>query len=174
MVGEIRDNETAEIAARAAVTGHLVLSTLHTNSAAASITRLADMDVAPYLIASSLVAVFAQTLVKKLCNHCKLPYLANEGDRTLLGEEEPITLFKPIGCSRCNYNGYAGRKAVYEILKLDNNTRKMILDKRSIEDIRMYHMMNGMNTLAESCKESLYAGETSIEEYLKLTYTLDV
>ncbi len=93
---------------------------------------------------------------------------------TLLEVEEPVTLYKPIGCSRCNYTGYTGRKAVYEILRLDNNTRKMILDGRSIEDIRMYHMMNGMNSLAESCKNSLFSGETSLDEYLKLTYTLDV
>lgn len=175
MVGEIRDNETAEIATRAAITGHLVLSTLHTNSAAATINRLIDMGIEPYLVASSVVAILAQALVKRLCPSCKLPYIASESEMALLEDTEgPVTLYKPIGCSRCNQTGYSGRRAVYEIMRMDSNSRKMIIEGRPTDDIRVYHMLNGMQTLAESCKEALFLGETSVDEYLRLTYTLEV
>lgn len=175
MVGEIRDNETAEIATKAAITGHLVLSTLHTNSAAATINRLIDMDTEPYLVASSIVAILSQALVKKNCPECKIPYQAEEQELGVLSLEKDskVTLFRPVGCDKCHNTGYLGRTAVYEILKLDSHSRRMIIERKPVEDIREYHKKNGMVVMQESCKRLLLEGVTSFEEYMKLTYSIE-
>ncbi len=130
MVGEIRDRETAEIAVRAGITGHLVLSTLHTNSASQTINRLLDMKVEKYLLASSVVAIIAQTLVKKMCPNCKLPYMPDSSDLATLGYDSSaeLELYQSAGCSVCKNTGYLGRTAVYEIMKLDYTARTMIME----------------------------------------------
>lgn len=144
MVGEIRDSETAEIAIRAAITGHLVLSTLHTNDAVSSINRLIDMGIEPFLIASSLVGVLAQRLVRRLCSNCKEEYDASEHEIKLLKLEEGIKLYKPVGCPACNGTGYKGRTAVYEILTISNELREMISHNNSAEALFKYAVDSGM------------------------------
>ncbi len=175
MVGEIRDTETAEIAVRAGVTGHLVLSTLHTNSAAQTVNRLIDMDVERYLLASSIVAIIAQTLVKKICPNCSLPYIPDANDLEILGfnADADIELHKGTGCSVCKHTGYLGRTAVYEIMKLDSPARNIILEHSNPEELRTYMRKIGMKTLQENCREMVLRGETTLEELLRISYSLE-
>lgn len=174
MVGEIRDVETALIASRAAVTGHLVLSTLHTNNAVSTINRLIDMGVQPYLVASTIVAVMAQTLVKKICPHCKTSYIASEEERLLLDtNDENIELFKGLGCSSCNHTGYIGRTAVFEIIKFDSHARALVHSGGSSDELKRYFASNGSRTLAENCKRLVLQGDTSIEELSRISYTVE-
>jgi len=175
MVGEIRDRETAEIAVRAGITGHLVLSTLHTNSASQTINRLIDMQVEKYLLASSIVAIIAQTLVKKVCPNCKLPYMPDASDLATLGASNAFDfeLFKGTGCSVCHNTGYLGRMAVYEIMQLDYTARNMIMDQVNPEDLRNYMRKTGMKTLQENCREMVLKGETTVEELVRISYSLE-
>lgn len=175
MVGEIRDRETAEIAVRAGITGHLVLSTLHTNSAAQTINRLVDMDVERYLLASSVVAVIAQTLVKRICPHCKLPYMADSSERASLdlGEANPKELYKGTGCGICKHTGYLGRTAVYEVMKFDNNVRKMVIKNADPAEIRSYMRKIGMRTLQENCRDMVLEGVTTVDELVRISYSLE-
>lgn len=171
MIGEIRDEETATMAIRAAITGHSVLSTLHTNDAPSTIIRLLDMNIPSYLIASSLVGVIAQRLVRKLCPYCKERYEATKIDKEVLGIDinQNVELYRPIGCSKCDGIGYRGRKAILEIMDIDNNIREMILDKASIKNIREEAKLSGMKTLFESAKVIALDGETSVEELMRVT-----
>jgi len=173
MVGEIRDTETAQIAVRAAITGHLVLSTLHTNDSPSSIIRMIDMGVEPYLVSSAVIGVISQRLVKSLCDNCKTPYEASYSEKLLLGKnpDESLTLYKPKGCNRCN-NGYTGRRAIHEIMIVDENMRRIINEGRNVDEIRISAIESGMITLMENSVDLVLQGITSIDEILKANFTL--
>lgn len=173
MVGEIRDSETAEIAVRAAITGHLVLSTLHTNDTASSIARLVDMGIEPYLISSAVIGIISQRLVKKLCDKCKVPYEASDIEKKILGIDtsESITLYRPGGCNVCN-NGFKGRTAVHEVMNIDEEIRNLIDKKMTTDDIRNSAVNKGMNALFENAKKLALEGTTTIDEVLRVGYTL--
>ena len=128
MIGEIRDIETAEIAVQASLTGHMVLSTLHTNSAIGSITRLMDMGVEPFLISSSMVGIVAQRLVRVLCENCKDPYEASQTEKEFLNntDDSPLVIYRATGCSECNQHGYKGRLGIYEVVNIDEKMRELI------------------------------------------------
>lgn len=173
MVGEIRDSETAEIAVRAAITGHLVLSTLHTNDCASSIIRLVDMGIEPYLVSSAVIGVVSQRLVKELCPNCKVPYKASYSEKSLLGldKDKEITLYNPKGCNKCN-NGYKGRRAVHEVMVVNENIRRLIDDGANVEDLKIASKEQGMITLLEDAVSLALNGHTTVEEVLKAGYTL--
>lgn len=175
MIGEIRDKETAEIAVRAAITGHLVLSTIHTNDAASAVTRLVDMGIENYLISSSLVGVIAQRLVRRICPHCKEEYIPDETEINVLGinEYQNIKLYKGKGCSYCGNKGYMGRTGIYEILVIDKELRNSILKTSSSDELKDLAVKKGLVTLKESCKQKVLMGETTFEEYLRVTYSMD-
>jgi len=172
MIGEIRDTETAEIAIRSAITGHLVLSTLHTNDAAGAVTRLVDMGIEPYLVSSSVVGVIAQRLARKICDNCRISYKASKGEKELLGisENEDITLYKGRGCPVCNKTGYRGRIPIYEIMTVTSDIRELINAKVSSDVIGAQAVKNGMKTLRESAKRLVLQGKTTIDEMIRLTY----
>lgn len=172
MVGEIRDGETAEIAIRAAITGHLVLSTLHTNDSVSSINRLIDMDVEPFLIASSLVGILAQRLVRKLCPHCKEEYSPNERQAKILNlKDSKISIFKSVGCSECNNSGYRGRTAIYEILEVNDELKELISLNATAGQLYEAARNSGMSTLQSSCTRLVLSGVTSLEEMLNAVAT---
>jgi type IV pilus assembly protein PilB len=173
MVGEIRDSETAEIATRSALTGHLVLSTLHTNDAPSAIARLIDMNIEPYLISSSVIGVVAQRLIRKICSFCKVEYAVDERERRILGigNENRKLLYKATGCPACNGTGFKGRTAVFEIMVVDKKLRELIDRKASTDEIRNEAIANGMNTLWESGKRLVLDGVTSVEELVRVMYT---
>jgi general secretion pathway protein E len=169
MVGEIRDVETAEIAVQAALTGHLVLSTVHTNSAAGAITRLRDMGVEPFLLSSTVAAVIAQRLVRRLCPTCKEPYEADAAARRILNAppDAPVTLYRAKGCGRCNHSGYEGRIGVYELIIVDEKLKRLIHDDVSEHEIAD-HAFAEVDTLAQSGYKHTLAGVTSIEEVIRV------
>lgn len=173
MVGEIRDKETTEIAIRAALTGHLVLSTVHTNSAAATITRLVNMGVEPFLIASTLILVVSQRLLRKVCPHCKVPLKINDEDLKKYGFEperfKGHQLFHGIGCDRCRKTGYSGRIGVYEILPVTKKIRDLILDRATDLEIEEAAVQEGMVTLREAGILKAIRGETDIFDVAKET-----
>jgi type IV pilus assembly protein PilB len=173
MVGEIRDGETAEIAIRAAITGHLVLSTLHTNDSISSINRLVDMGVEPFLIASSLVGVVAQRLVRRLCNECKEEYTAGEREAKLLSIDDDIKLYRKVGCPACNDSGYKGRIAIYEILTITNELKELISAGATTGQLKEVALKNGMKTLASNCSRLVLSGVTSLEEMLSVVSIRD-
>ncbi|HAY19545.1 MAG TPA: hypothetical protein DCY17_01715 [Clostridiales bacterium] len=168
MIGEMRDEETAEIAVRAAITGHLVFSTLHTNDATGAITRLEDMGVADYLVSDALVGVIAQRLVKRLCPECKKRSKTNAKEMEILGITEPISIFRPHGCQFCDNTGYKGRIAVHEIMYMNENMRNAVLREKNLEVLRDLAKRNGMVTLWSSCKSLVEKGVTSIQELMTL------
>lgn len=174
MVGEIRDGETADIAIKAAMTGHLVLSTLHTNDAASSISRLIDMGVDKFLVASSVILIAAQRLARKLCEHCKRPMEKLPAIEKLIEigfkeNEGKLTIYHPTGCSHCN-KGYKGRFAFLEALEIDDEIRRMIIKGSSVIDIRDYAIKQGnMITLRRCGILNILRGKTSIEEVLRMT-----
>ncbi len=172
MIGEIRDDETAEIAIRAAITGHLVLSTLHTNDAPSSVLRLIDMGVEPYLVSTSLAGVIAQRLVKKICPHCKESYEASAYEKSILGihENAPLTLHKGEGCGFCNNTGYSGRVGIYEIMEITRAHKDLILSSRDSNKLKDLSIENGMRTLSMACKELVLKGETTLEELVSIAY----
>lgn len=172
MVGEIRDLETAEIAVRASLTGHLVLSTLHTNDAPSSITRLIDMGIPSYLVASTLTLVIAQRLVRKLCDNCKIEKKVDLAKlspdiRKYFKENEKI--FIPSGCSKCNKTGFSGRIPIFEMLKVDENLKDAILRNLSSFELRKIAIENGMKTLRDSGMEKVKKGLTTIEEVISVS-----
>ncbi len=170
MIGEIRDVETAEIAIQSALTGHLVFSTLHTNDAASSVTRLIDMKIEPFLVASSVIGVIAQRLVRKICPYCKEAYTPTKEELKELGIEDfKGKLFKSRGCENCMGTGYLGRTAIYEILVVDKNVRKAILDKKDSDIIKELAIKNGMKTLRMDGAEKVKMGITTTEEVLRVT-----
>lgn len=170
MIGEIRDEETVEIAVRSAITGHLVLSTVHTNDAASTVTRLMDMGIEPYLVADSLVGVVAQRLVRRLCPECKEACLSSDYDKSILHIEENATIYKPKGCGSCGYTGYAGRLAVHEVLVVDDKIKKYIVDGESTRFIKEEARKAGMETIYDQCKKKVLDGNTSIEEMIKTVF----
>ena len=170
MIGEIRDLETAEIAVQSSLTGHLVLSTLHTNSAVGSVTRLRDMGVEPFLLSSTLLGVLAQRLVRLLCNECKQPYTPNAVDceRFGLDAAKPPTFHKAEGCKQCNYQGYRGRTGIYELVDVDDELRTMIHDGSGEHEIEHYVRQHSPGIRQDGLRRIL-AGDTSVEEVLRVT-----
>ncbi|HOU21183.1 MAG TPA: GspE/PulE family protein [Kiritimatiellia bacterium] len=173
MVGEIRDQETADIAIRAALTGHLVFSTLHTNDAAGAITRLVDMGIEPFLVASSVEALVAQRLIRRLCPHCKRPWPVDRPFLESLSfpmDKLPTgTICEPAGCEECRGTGYIGRTGIYEILVVTDAIRQMVVDRQSAADIKQYALANGMHTLRMDGWRKVLAGVTTLEEVIRVT-----
>ena len=178
MVGEIRDKETAEIAIQASLTGHLVLSTLHTNDAAGAVTRLVDMGVEPFLVSSSLMAVLAQRLVRRLCPDCRELYTPTDeelreigiaGRKGLLERYGVAQIYRAVGCPACNRNGYRGRTGIYEFLPVDDETRQLILKNVDSNTIKKSAMAKGMLTLLDDGARKVATGETAIAEVLSVT-----
>ncbi|MGW8271813.1 MAG: type II secretion system ATPase GspE [Thermodesulfovibrionales bacterium] len=168
MVGEIRDGETAEIAIHASLTGHMVLSTLHTNDAASAVARLLDMGVEPFLVASSLIGVLAQRLVRRICSHCKTEYPATESERAFFARP-PGMLYRGAGCPRCKGSGFLGRTGVFELMVVGGTIRSMIAQKSDAGAIRDVAMKGGMATLRKDGLERAREGLTTIGEVLRVT-----
>ncbi|MFY9181915.1 MAG: GspE/PulE family protein [Kiritimatiellia bacterium] len=172
MVGEIRDQETADIAIRAALTGHLVFSTLHTNDAAGGITRLVDMGIEPFLVASSVEALVAQRLVRRLCPHCKRPWPVDMAFLESIGfpvDDLPTgAICEPVGCEECRGTGYAGRTGIYEILLISDTIRQMIVDRKSAAEIKENALQNGMHTLRMDGFRKALDGVTTLEEVIRV------
>jgi general secretion pathway protein E len=170
MIGEIRDLETAQIAVQASLTGHLVLATLHTNDAASSVTRLIDMGIEPFLLASSLLGVLGQRLVRRLCPLCRQPHAASDKERAAIGE--PVLdgpLFSAVGCPNCNLTGYRGRTGIYELLTVDEPLRRMIHDGASEQNLRGHAVAQGMASMRQDGMRWVRAGDTALEEVLRVT-----
>lgn len=167
MIGEIRDVETAEIAVQSSLTGHLVLSTLHTNTAVGAITRLRDMGVEPFLLASSVAAVLAQRLVRRICPHCKQPHQADAAECQLLGVEN-AQIYRAEGCEDCNHTGYQGRLGIYELVLIDETIQQMIHADASELDIERYARQHSPS-LQQTSLAKVLSGETSLEEVLRVT-----
>jgi general secretion pathway protein E len=170
MVGEIRDLETAEIAVQASLTGHLVLSTLHTNTAVGSVTRLRDMGVEPFLLASSLIGLLAQRLVRLLCPDCKQPYEADASERRALGVDEKTktTIYRAVGCDKCRQSGYRGRTGIHELVEVDEALRRMIHDNASEADMETY-ARKFSPSIRQDGQRKVLAGLTTLEEILRVT-----
>ena len=170
MVGEIRDLETAQIAVQASQTGHLVLSTLHTNTAVGAITRLRDMGVEPYQLSSSLAGLMAQRLVRTLCAHCKTPYEASRAEKEQLGVGESmlVTLYKPVGCPLCRHTGYLGRSGIHEIIEMDRQMETMVHDGASEQAMETYARSRGPG-IVQSGRNKVLAGQTTLREVLRVT-----
>ena len=173
MVGEIRDRQTAEIAVQAALTGHLVLSTLHTNDAPSAFTRLINMGVEPFLVSSSLLGVLAQRLVRKVCEKCRKSYTPDNEILKNLGLEDKIgqniQFNKGTGCLLCNQSGYKGRVGIYELLKVSAKIQELVLKKASAEEIRAIAIKEGLKTLRDAAIEKLFLGLTTPEEVMRVT-----
>jgi len=170
MIGEIRDLETASIAVQASLTGHLVLSTLHTNSAIGAVTRLRDMGVEPFLLSSSLMGVMAQRLVRNLCPHCKKPHEITEKEREWLGMEEDdhTVIYSPEGCSECNHLGYSGRSGLYEFIPIDKHLQSMIHEGEGEQAMEEY-ARTVTPSLSQDGKRMILQGRTSLEEVLRVS-----
>jgi general secretion pathway protein E len=170
MVGEIRDLDTAQIAVQASQTGHLVLSTLHTNTAVGAVTRLRDMGVEPYQLSSSLIGLMAQRLVRTLCPHCKEAYEAPVAEREQLGRPAsvPLTLYRPKGCPQCRHTGYLGRSGIHEIIEVDRQMETMIHDGASEQALETYARTRGPGIL-QSGRNKVVAGFTTLREVLRVT-----
>lgn len=173
MVGEIRDGETAEIAVRAAITGHLVLSTLHTNDSPSTIARLIDMGIEPYMVSSAVIGVVSQRLVKVLCTKCKEKYEASYSEKKLMSKdvEERVLLYRPVGCNSCNA-GYRGRSAVHELMPISEELRKLIDNNANIDKIRERAIEEGMTTLFQAALDLVLKGQTSFDEAMRVGFTL--
>jgi len=167
MVGEIRDPETAEIAVQAALTGHLVLSTVHTNSAIAAVARLRDMGVEPFLLSSTVTALVAQRLVRRLCDNCKTPYEPTPSECAELGVKSGSIFYKSVGCMKCQNIGYQGRLGLYEMVVNDDVLRQMIHDGASETELAAYAFQN-RQTLLQSGADAVLSGQTSSEEVLRV------
>jgi type II secretory ATPase GspE/PulE/Tfp pilus assembly ATPase PilB-like protein len=176
LIGEIRDQETAQIAVQASLTGHLVFSTLHTNDAPGALTRLVDMGVEPYLVASSLEAVLAQRLVRVLCEHCKKADHSPtaEAFKAKLGIPKEATLYHEVGCRECRNTGFFGRRAIFEWMDTDEEIRKLILNNASTDQVRDAARRGGMKTLAEDGWRIVGMGLTTVEEVLSVTTAKEV
>ncbi len=170
MVGEIRDLETAEIAVQASLTGHLVLSTLHTNTAVGAVTRLRDMGVEPFLLSSSVIAVVAQRLVRLLCSVCKQPYMADERERELLGmQDTPAQLFRASNCDECNRSGFRGRTGIYELVIVDDTLRSMIHDGAAEHALEKY-ARTMTASIRDDGRRKVLEGVTTLPEVLRVTH----
>ena len=172
MIGEIRDGETADIAVKAAITGHLVVSTLHTNSAASTVTRLIDMGIEPYTAGDALVGVIAQRLVRRLCT-CKQPRYAEDYEKKLLGvpdTEEDVVIYEPNGCPLCNDTGFSGRIGVYEMMAVTRSLQQVIARNAPANEIERQALSEGMSTLKLSVARHVLNGITSMSEMRKIVY----
>lgn len=177
MVGEIRDLQTAEIAVQAALTGHLVVSTLHTNDAPEAITRLKDIGVEPYLISSSVIGVLAQRLIRTICPHCKVPYEADQSLLIKLGldQKEPLTLYRGKGCKNCKQSGYWGRTGIFEFLIVDERIKQLITEKASAQIIReIARRTTGMLSLRDDGINKVLKGITTLEEVDRVAYKMSI
>ncbi len=173
LIGEIRDKETATIAIEAALTGHLVLSSLHTNDAASAISRLIEMDVETFLVASAIDAVVAQRLARKLCERCKEAYAPEPSELAAAGFPEWLwpeieTLYRPIGCAACSNTGYRGRIGLYEVMQMSEEIERLTVERASAEAIRTVAMQQGMMSLRDDGLEKCRMGITSIEEVARV------
>ncbi|OPZ86338.1 MAG: Type II secretion system protein E [Firmicutes bacterium ADurb.Bin419] len=175
MIGEIRDSETAEIAVRAAITGHLVLSTLHTNDAPSTIIRLIDMGIQPFLVASSVVGVISQRLIKQICSNCSTAYPANRDELEILGmsSEEKVNLYRGRGCAMCGGSGYRGRLGVYEIMVMTSKHKEAISKNCTEGELRQLSVEHGMKTLRDNARKFVLSGKTTIEEMIRISYSND-
>ncbi len=174
MIGEIRDGETAAIAVQAAITGHLVVSTLHTNSAASTVTRIIDMGIEPYVAGDALVGVIAQRLVRRLCTSCKQPRLAEDEEKKILGvedEDEDVIIYEPAGCTLCGDTGYAGRIGVYEMMPVSKELQAVIAKGATADVIEKQALSEGMLTLKMGAAKHVLNGITSMMEMKKIVYT---
>jgi len=172
MIGEIRDSETAEIAIRAAITGHVVLSTIHTNDAPSTVVRLMDMGIQSYLVGSSVVGIIAQRLVRRICPHCAEEYTASDYEKRILGVDpsEDIKLYRGVGCLKCDETGYSGRLGVYEILEVTKEIRDLITKKADVEEIKQAAIRNGMKTIRKACENLVLNGRTTIDELIRTAF----
>lgn len=173
LVGEMRDHETVDIAIKAALTGHLVFSTVHTNDSASTVTRLVNMDVEPFLVSDSVVLIIAQRLVRKLCKKCRVKHNLTPDALVDIGfnekEAQKVTVYKPDGCSSCNNTGYKGRTGLFEVMEVSDDIRDLILARAHSKDIKKKAMQQGMTTLRQSGLIKIKAGITSVEEVLRET-----
>jgi general secretion pathway protein E len=177
MVGEIRDKETAEIAIQASLTGHLVFSTVHTNDAAGAVTRLVDMGVEPFLVASSLTAILAQRLVRRVCPDCRVAYEPTDVELREIGHSRASfkerygveKIYKATGCNACSQNGYRGRTGIYELLPVDDEIRQLVLKNVDASTIKKSAVSRGMLTLLDDGARKIALGETTIAEVLSIT-----
>ena len=172
MIGEIRDGDTAQIATRAAITGHFVLSTIHTNDAASAVIRLVDMGIESYIVSTALSGIIAQRLVKKLCPHCKAKFIPTRAEREMVGiiHDEHIELYNAIGCSKCGNTGYQGRIGLFEVMEITNIHRDMIQEGKSTEDLRRLNNQQGIISLKERAFDYLISGDITIGEYAKVAF----
>ena len=172
MIGEIRDGETAQIAVQASITGHLVVSTLHTNSAAATISRLEDMGIESYLLADSLVGIIAQRLVRRLCPNCKKEHYATEDEKKVMNIDEngDILIYEAAGCEKCDNTGYTGRIGIYEILTVTQNIKNLISRRATADEVARAAQTEGMHTLRQSATKLVLEGTTSYKEMLRTTF----
>ena len=174
MIGEIRDLETAQIAVQAALTGHLVLTTLHTNDAPSAVTRLTEMGIEPFLVGSALDAVLAQRLARRLCIRCKEPYQPSREELDLArfpwrpGEDEPPVLYRAVGCSGCAKTGYKGRLALHEVMSVSEEIERLAVTRASATEIGRVARQQGMTGLREDGMEKVRLGATSIEEIMRV------
>jgi general secretion pathway protein E len=171
-VGEIRDLETAEIAIQAALTGHLVFSTLHTNDAAGAITRLIDMGIEPFLVSSSVQAILAQRLIRTLCPHCKQEYVPENAELWEIGLEQtqpPLKLYRAEGCDKCMNTGYKGRSGIFEFLNVSDSIQSLMLKSSESHQLRQQAVQEGMRTLRQDGVRKVMAGLTTIDEVLLVT-----
>ena len=172
MVGEMRDAETAEIAIRAAITGHLVLSTIHTNDAASTVTRLVDMGVQAYMVATSLIGIVAQRLTKVLCPDCKKKRMSRPDEDELMGIEGPIEVYEPVGCPHCNNTGYRGRTAIHEILLSTPEMAQLITRGAKADEIQELASQQGCKLLRDNVSLLVQQGKTSMDELIRVTYAV--
>jgi general secretion pathway protein E len=170
MIGEIRDRDTVEIAIQSSLTGHMVFSTLHTNTAIGAITRLRDMGVEPFLLSSSIIGVLAQRLVRLLCPVCKRPHVPDSAECDLMGlsPDDPPILYEPTGCDQCNFLGYRGRTGIYELIEIDSHMRTLIHDGVGEHELEM-HARKDWPSIRQDGMRRILAGETSLEEVLRVT-----
>lgn len=173
LIGEIRDGETAQIAVRSAITGHLVFSTIHTNDAVSAVARLVDMGIEPYLLSSSIMGVIAQRLVRRICPHCKTTYRPDHNELLMLRLREPVPLYKGAGCQSCGFTGYSKRIAIHEIVLIDRDMRELINRGASMDQLRSSAARRGMTSLRDSCVNLVMEGITTTEELTRVTFTME-
>jgi type II secretory ATPase GspE/PulE/Tfp pilus assembly ATPase PilB-like protein len=176
LVGEIRDRETAEMAFSAAMTGHQVYSTLHTNSALGSVSRLLDIGIVPDIMAGNIIGIIAQRLVRRLCPACKQSHVADEVERRLLGlaaDDPPATIYRGVGCDKCSRQGYKGRMAIMELLKITPEIDEMIARRASTRELRNFAVAHGFRTLVDDGMRRVLEGTTSLDEVSRLVDLTD-